>query len=98
MSKVWELGPDRLQIHDALYEAGIRDIEEVLSGVPAEIRDLAIFGHNPTFTRYASLFLERPLDTLPTAGVLVVSLDSESWGDIGWKNVKETYLDYPKRK
>jgi len=98
MSKSWGLGPESLQIMDTLYMAYLAEIEQVVAGAPADIRNLAIFGHNPSFTAYANSFLELPLDNLPTAGVVIVTLESENWGGIGRKHVKETYVDYPKRK
>ncbi len=98
MSKSWGVGAEHLQIHDSLYMAYQSDIEQVVAGISAEIKSLAIFGHNPSFTEYANGFLELPLDNLPTAGVVIVTLESENWGGIGRTNVKETYVDYPKRK
>jgi len=98
MSKSWGLGPEQLQIHEPLYDAYPSDIQEVVEGAPAEITDLAIYGHNPSFTVYANGFLEYPLGNLPTAGVVIVTLESDSWEGIGRQHVKETYVDYPKRK
>lgn len=98
MSKSWGLGPEDLQIHDALYMAYTSEIAQLVSSVSDEIKKLAIFGHNPSFTSYANLFLGSPLDNLPTAGVVIVTLESESWDGIGRKHVKECYVDYPKRR
>jgi len=98
MSECWGLGAEHLQIHDSLYMAYIRDIDQVVASVSAETKNLAIFGHNPSFTEYANKFLEFPLDNLPTAGVVIVTMESENWGGIGLKDVKESYVDYPKRK
>jgi phosphohistidine phosphatase len=98
MSKSWGLGPEQLQIHDPLYMAYPSEIQQVVESAPPEITDLAIFGHNPSFTAYANSFLELPLDNLPTAGVVIVTLESDSWEGIGPTYVKETYVDYPKRK
>ncbi len=98
MSKIWGVGPENLQIHDPLYLAYVSEIEQVVSSAPAEITDLAIFGHNPSFTMYANLFLAAPLDNLPTSGAVVVTLESEEWGRIEQRHVKGTYVDYPKRK
>ena len=98
MSKSWDISAENLLIRDALYMAYLSEIEQVIAGVSAEIRNLAIFGHNPSFTAYANSFLELPLDNLPTAGVVIVRLESENWSGIGRKHVKETYVDYPKRK
>ncbi|MCK5691848.1 MAG: histidine phosphatase family protein [Bacteroidales bacterium] len=98
MSRSWGIEAENLQITDALYMAYLSEIDQVIGGVPAEIKNLAIFGHNPSFTAYANKFLELPLDNLPTAGVVIVTLESENWGEIGRKQVKGTYVDYPKRK
>ena len=97
MARVWTLKPEALQIHDALYDAFVKEIEQVVAGVPDDVRKLAIFGHNPSFTIYANQFLAVPLDNLPTAGVVVVTLEAAGWKDIGRIHVKETFLDYPKR-
>ena len=98
MSRVWGLPPAALQIHEDLYEAYPGDMEQVLSVVSPEVKELAIFGHNPTFTMYSNHFLDHSLDNLPTAGVTVVSLESEGWTGLDPSMVTETYVDYPKRK
>jgi phosphohistidine phosphatase len=98
MSRIWKLPPSALQIHDELYMAYEDEIDEVVARAPAEVTDLAIFGHNPSFTLYANFFLKDPLDNLPTAGVVIVTLESDSWKAISSAKVKETCLDYPKRK
>jgi phosphohistidine phosphatase len=97
MLRNWGLKPENLQIHDPLYDAYLKEITEVVATAPPEIGTLAVYGHNPSFTAYANSFLEKPLDNLPTAGVVVVTLDSKGWNKIGRKEVKETYVDYPKR-
>ena len=98
MAGIWEMESHLLQIHDSLYMAYLSEIEQVVSGVPGEVRSLALFGHNPSFTMYANEFLDEPLDNLPTAGVVIVTLESDGWNGIGRSDVKETFVDTPKRK
>lgn len=98
MSRIWELDPGSLQIHDPLYMAYISEIDEVISGVPDQVLKLAIFGHNPSFTLYANQFLDNPLDNLPTSGVVIVTLESNTWKKINRSQVSRTYVDTPKRK
>lgn len=98
MSRIWGLDPGALQIHDTLYMAYLTEIEEVVGGVPDHIKKLAIFGHNPSFTMYANQFLDNPLDNLPTAGVVIVTLESDSWKKINRSHVRKLYVDTPKRK
>ena len=98
MSRTWELEPEQLQIHELLYMAYPSEIQQLVASAPTDISDLAIYGHNPSFTAYANGFLDPPLDNLPTAGVVIVTLESHSWEGIGPEHVKETLVDYPKRK
>jgi phosphohistidine phosphatase len=98
MSRIWKLGPDQLQIQDVLYMAYVSEIHRVVGSAPDQVKRLAIFGHNPTFTMYANTFLADPLENLPTAGTVVVYLQSESWKGIDRSHVKHAEVDYPKRK
>jgi len=98
MARIWGLDSAFLLIHDVLYMAYVPEIEEVVGETPDSVRNLAIFGHNPAFTLYANKFLEDPLDNLPTAGIVIVTLECENWKGISRTMVKKTYVDYPKRK
>ena len=98
MSRVWELDPDSIQIHDDLYMAYVSEIGQVVGQAPDEVSNLAIFGHNPSFTLYANTFLDAPLDNLPTAGVVIVTFGRGSWKNLERAQVKHTYVDFPKRR
>lgn len=98
MTREWGLDPSLMQIRDELYMAYVSEISEVVGEAPDEVANLAIFGHNPSFTLFANTFLEEPLDNLPTAGVVVVTLESDNWKGIDRSHVKHTYVDFPKRK
>ena len=98
MSHVWEMDPDALHIHDDLYMAHVTEISQVLGLAPDEVDKLAIFGHNPSFTLFANTFLDLPLDNLPTAGVVVVNLESDSWKNLKRAQVTQTHVDFPKRR
>jgi len=97
MKRIWGLDPSQLQVEDDLYMADTEEIARVVARAPDGIDGLAIFGHNPSFTMYANSFLKSPLDNLPTAGVVVVTLESDSWKGIGRKQVTATHVDFPRR-
>jgi len=97
MQRTWDLDSSLLQVHEKLYMAYVDEIAGVVEKAPDQLESLAIFGHNPSFTIYANTFLKAPLDNLPTAGVVVLTLESESWKRIGRKHVTGTYVDFPKR-
>jgi phosphohistidine phosphatase len=97
MQRTWGLDPSKLEIFDDLYMAYLEEISDVVEKAPDKVESLAIFGHNPSFTMYANKFLRHSLDNLPTAGVVVVTLESDSWKRIGRKQVVDTFVDFPKR-
>jgi phosphohistidine phosphatase len=97
MADIWGLDASRLVIREELYMPSQTEIASVIARAPAAMDSLAIFGHNPSFTLFANAFLERPLDNLPTAGVVVLTLESDSWKGIGAQQVVRTYVDYPKK-
>ncbi|MEN8158394.1 MAG: histidine phosphatase family protein [Bacteroidota bacterium] len=98
MTTEWGLDPSLTKIHDELYMAYVSEIGEVVGEAPDEVAGLAIFGHNPSFTLFANTFLEEPLDNLPTAGVVVVTLETDSWKGLDRAHVKHTYVDFPKKR
>jgi hypothetical protein len=40
--------------------------------------------------------MKRPVDNVPTAGVVVVSMKLDSWSDLSNARVKRVVFDYPK--
>ncbi|HER08964.1 MAG TPA: histidine phosphatase family protein [Bacteroides sp.] len=98
MARVWGLPAASLEVHDALYMAYESDIDAVVGMAPDPVRGLAIFGHNPSFTLYANRFLDTTLDNLPTAGVVIVTLESDGWSGIGRPMVINARVEYPRRK
>jgi len=97
MRNTWGLPPAALQVHEELYMAYDEEVARVLSRASSAITDLAIFGHNPSFTEFANWFLPDPLDNLPTAGAVVVTFDSPGWKDIVKSTVVRTLVEIPKK-
>jgi len=98
MAGHWDLGDDDLDVIGTLYMAWEEEIYEVLAQAAPELTDLAIFGHNPSFTHFANDFLDVSIDNLPTAGVVIITFECATWADISRPNVVEAVVDYPKKK
>ena len=97
MAKVWEVQDQNIRISDNLYLPDQDDIISLLFELGDDVKSVAIFGHNPGFTDFANRFLENPLENLPTAGIVIVSLNIDSWSDIIDCKVDEAIVDYPKK-
>lgn len=96
MSRVWKIAEDQINICRKLYIPDEEDIAATVFGVSDELTSIAVFGHNPGFTEFANRFMKRPVDNVPTAGVVVVSMKLESWSDLYSGRVKQVVFDYPK--
>ncbi|MFD2562082.1 SixA phosphatase family protein [Aquimarina rubra] len=77
-----------------LYDFSGHQVVEVIKNCNDEINDLMIFGHNHAFTSIANLYGDKMIDNLPTAGVVGIWFDVDSWKNI---NVGKTVLTlFPK--
>jgi phosphohistidine phosphatase len=96
MSRVWKLPEDRIHICRDLYLPEPEDIAGTVFGLPDELTSVAVVGHNPGFTEFANRFMKRPVDNVPTAGVVVVTLQIDSWNDLYNSRVRKVEFDFPK--
>ena len=97
MSRIWNVPDDRMHICRGLYLPEPDDIAAAIYGVPDELSSVAVFGHNPGFTQFANRFMEEPVDNVPTAGVVVVSMKLDSWTDLFNGEVQRVVFEYPKK-
>jgi len=97
MAGEWELNERMIHIRRELYLPEIDDIVGVVSEIPEDVESAAIFGHNPGFTQFANRFMEQPVDNVPTAGVVVITIEMAEWNDIVNAKVLDVIFEYPKK-
>ncbi len=97
MARVWELPDEALSVRDTLYMSGTNEIDSLLAELPDDVSSVAIYGHNPTFTGYANRFVNHAIDNIPTAGVVVLTFDTDNWNEISRSNLLEEVFDFPKK-
>jgi len=97
MAKVWEMNDQDLLIRKSLYLPEVDDIAETIFEVDDQVASVAIFGHNPGFTQFANRFLDPQIDNLPTAGIVVLTLEMDTWSDLFSARIADTLFDYPKK-
>ena len=80
-----------------LYLAAPRIILEVIAAQEDTFNDLLLVGHNPGLTDIINELLpEFSLDNLPTAGIVCVDSEADSWAAIASSKVELGFYDYPK--
>jgi phosphohistidine phosphatase len=87
---------ENIKTEQAIYEAGVDDYLDVINNTPDEIASMMIFGHNPTITFVANLFLEKKIELLPTSGVVSVTFNTERWSKITEMRPSKESVVFPK--
>jgi len=80
------------KIYDGYYDR----ILDIIYGTSSDIRSLMIFGHNPTITNLANLFLHPGIDNMPTSCVVCLSFDTGKWEEIPSKEAVQEFIVFPK--
>lgn len=93
-----ELGydADDIVVNDSIYGAGKDDLLEIVQATPAEVQYLMIVGHNEAISDFANMLAPDHVASLPTAGIVALEFNCDSWYDINRKNAKLLFYDFPK--
>jgi len=82
----------------SIYESYEDNIIQLVCNTSNSIDQLAIFGHNPTFTMLANMFIETPILNVPTCGVVALQFETNDWSNFFEAPKKLLFFDYPKNK
>ncbi len=73
---------ETIKTSSAYYLASTRDLLNEFFDMPDRFHTVMMVGHNPTLTNLANKFLTRPLDNLPTSGIVKLCFKTDSWDQI----------------
>ncbi len=96
LAKGLEYPVESISIEPSLYAAYEERILEVIFAVDDDIRTLMLVGHNPEFTDLANLFLDQPLEILPTTGVVALEFKTDHWNEISIAKRSTLFVVLPK--
>lgn len=90
-------GPSwEISIGNNLYTADAEDYFDLFFDIPAGINSLMVVGHNPAITNFANLFMDSPIDYLPTSGVVSIYFKSDNWDFLQQAPYKVNFIIFPK--
>ncbi|SFG75801.1 SixA phosphatase family protein [Pontibacter chinhatensis] len=96
VSKELDYDPDDIVVDTRVYGAGREDLLEVVQQTPAEVDTLLLVGHNEALSEFAGMLSPEPVASLPTAGVVALQFNCESWFEISRENATQLFYDFPK--
>jgi phosphohistidine phosphatase len=80
------------KIYDGYYDR----ILDIIYGAANNIDSIMIFGHNPTITHLANLFLHPGIEIMPTSCVACISFATDKWEQIPSMEPKNEFVVFPK--
>jgi phosphohistidine phosphatase len=92
-----EMKSDKVVLNDLIYTGEKNTILDIIEKLPESIKNVLIVGHNPVFTDLANIFLPKPVDNIPTSGLVTLTFEKENW-DIRKSKPVHWDFDYPKKE
>ena len=94
-----EIGFSReaIQTNDRIYGAGDGELHSIVNGLSPEYDCVMLIGHNPGMHMLAQRLAGFAGDNLPTAAIVVIEFDIDSWSDIGFGSGRIVRYEYPKK-
>jgi phosphohistidine phosphatase len=87
---------DQIQVDRKIYDGYYDRILDVIYGTSNEVNSLAIFGHNPTITHLANLFLHPGIEDMPTSAVVCLTFPTDKWEEIPSSDPVREFFITPK--
>jgi len=87
---------NRIRTDRKLYDEYYDRILDIIYGTSNDVNALMIFGHNPTITHLANLFLHPGIEMMPTSCVVCLSFDTDRWEEIPANDAVNEFIVTPK--
>ena len=96
-SRILKFPYNQISIEDGIYTGYTDELVGLIRRQDNSVSNLLIFGHNPAFTVFANQLMDHYLDNIPTAGIVSLNYEIESWDQVGKTAPVKDFFDYPKR-
>jgi phosphohistidine phosphatase len=83
---------------EKLYEASIENLYDVIHRIDNQYDTVFIFGHNPSVSYFADIYLNDYLPEVVTCGIVHLQLDGEKWADFSPKKAAFVAMWEPQKK
>ena len=89
---------EKIEPIEIIYEAGIRELTDVIRSIDDVKTHVMIFGHNPGITTFSNLLGSEYISGMPTCSIVGLELNINSWKDAERYCGKTLFFEYPKKK
>jgi phosphohistidine phosphatase len=85
-------------INESIYAGYLEVLLNLIGKSDNTVNTLMLVGHNPTFNELANYFLKKPIDNIPTAGIVTLTFETGDWKKISKDNLKKNSFIYPDKQ
>ncbi len=84
-------------VETKLYEASLDEIQDVICEIGNSFNNVMVFAHNPGLTDFANKLADKPIDNIPTCGIVALNFKTDLWDEINNHNSEVIFFEYPKK-
>ena len=84
-----------LKIDESIYESSPKHYLKAVNDLPEEYNKVMLVGHNPTISFFAEYLCHDEFGSMPTAGVIGISFENQTWAEISKRTGKTLFYDSP---
>jgi len=88
---------DRVEYCEAIYEADLQTLINLVRNLDDRHSDVILIGHNPGFSELGQWLSSEAPEWLPTCGLVTLELAIASWAETGADCADLLRYDYPKK-
>jgi phosphohistidine phosphatase len=94
-SRVLGVPEKNILISSGLLHTTPAKIIDFIGSTAASTDSMMIFGHNPGFTSLANILSNLEIANIPTAGLVKLEFETDSWKKISRKNLVNESFEFP---
>ena len=87
---------ENIKIDSHVYYANGNSLLNQFYDLPSRHHSVMIVGHNPSLTDLVNFFLGKPIENLPTSGVVSISFETDKWEEVPVARRKINFILFPK--
>jgi phosphohistidine phosphatase len=88
---------DKIETNEMVYEAGIKELMEVVRSIDDSKSEVMLFGHNPGISTFGNILGSEHISDMPTCSIVGLKLNIESWKETERYCGKTFLFEYPKK-
>ena len=89
---------ERVSLKSEMYLSGPLKLLEIVSLLDAMFTEVMLVGHNPTITEFVNSMSGANISNVPTCGLVILKLNSDTWAEAAFDDATFVEFDYPKKE